>query len=169
MNRELLDQLLKTNPQRTRWEYVNFLLEPYGEFTGRAILSQLYRLKEINEILEHASETSAAVQLAHEQLQITAWLATMSQEEIAQHLAEVEAKDPDYWVQRLGREAAVDMVSTGRISKATLDRAILLDETRYREFARVSNTILQVVGDVTRDVEHEMGIIPPQLPQGEPR
>lgn len=162
MDAERLTELLKKNPQRTRWEFVNFVLEPYGEFQGRAILSQLYRLKEIREVMSMTTE------LAHEQTQIETWLKGFTDGEIDDHLAHVEQQDANYWVQRLGREAAVDIISGGRISKATMEKAVLLDETNYRAFTETCNTIIRVVGDVTRDVERSMGMVP-QLPDGEPQ
>ena len=163
MDSELVKSLIEKYPNRTRWEYVNFVLEPYGEFTGRAILSQLRRLREIELQLP-------ATDLAAERQQIEAWLATFSQGEITEHLDKIEENDSAYWVQRLGREAAVDMVTKGRISKEVLDKAILFDEANYRAFTETCNTIIKVVGDVTRDVEMQMGLMsPPQLPDGEPQ
>ncbi len=168
MNKQTLYKLLKDHSPRSQWEYTNFVLEPYGEFTGRAILSQMQRLAELEDVLDQTVEGSMTIGLAHERDQIARWLDQFSPQEIEQHLMEIESKDADYWVQRLGREAAVDMVCRGRIGESVLSRAILLDEGRYRQFSETCNTILKVVGDVTRDVEEKMGLYP-QLPEGEPR
>lgn len=168
MDAARLVELLKKNPERTRWEYINFILEPYGEFQGRAILSQLYRLKDIEQQLGQTVEGVETIRLEHEQAQINQWLEGFSDGEIEEHLEGLENNDAAYWVQRLGREAAVDMVTRGRISKETLDRAILLNEDDYRAMTETCNTILQVIGNVTREVEDNMGLHP-QLPEGEPQ
>ena len=170
MDAAQLVELLKKHPTRSRWEYVNFVLEPYGEFTGRAILSQLHRLNEINALLAQDTDSSQTIDLTHEQQQIEAWLSTFSQTEMQQHLSDIEGTEAAYWTQRLGREAAVDLLSKGRVSPEVMSRAILLDETNYMEFTKTCTTIGKVINDITMQVEREMGVFNPNnLPQGEPQ
>jgi|AntAceMinimDraft_1070359.scaffolds.fasta_scaffold00700_9 hypothetical protein len=162
MELETVKALTAKYPQRSRWEYVNFVIEPYGEFQGRAILSQLRRLRDLDKLDADDQDVQ------HEIQQVGAWLSQFSQEEITQHLEGMENTESAYWSERLAREAAVDLLSVGKVSKAVMERAVLFDESAYRQFSQTCNTILQVITQVTREVETEMGMHP-QLPEGEPQ
>lgn len=164
MDIELVNKLLEgRNTARSRWEYINFVIEGYGEHQGRALLAQLHRRRDITEI------TNLTPALIDEAAQIDLWLSQYSQAEIQEHLDSIEANESTYWAERLGREAAVDLLTRGRVTKEVMERAILLDEDNYRKFAETSTTIIKVVSEVTREVEQSMGVFPAQLPEGEPQ
>ena len=164
MDIELIKQLLEgRNTARSRWEYINFVIEGYGEHQGRALLAQLQRRREIDDI------PNASSALLDEATQIDRWIAQFSKTEIQELLDGIEGNESQYWTERLGREAAVDLLTRGRVTKEVMERAILLDEDSFRKFVETSTTIIKFVSDVTREVEQQMGVFPAQLPDGEPQ
>ncbi len=144
--------------KQSYWEFVNFVIEPYGEFKGRAILAVLARLREIDQLRANTVDPTHLSEFATETAHLNKWLSQWSEEDIQQHLASIEENEPKYWAQRLGREAAVDLLSTGRVSTQTMSRAVLLSEDDYRTFAETCGSITHVVNTISKEVEQSQGI-----------
>lgn len=156
MDIDLVKRLLAGRHSRqTRWEFINFIIEPYGEFRGRAVLAVLARLREIDSLRANTVEQTILSDLEAEADQLNNWIDQYSQEEIEKLLATVEENEEGYWAQRLGREAAVDLLSQGRVSKETMSRAVLLSEDAYRVFAETCGSIAHVVNSISQEVERE--------------
>ena len=153
---------------QSHWEFVNFIMEAYGEHKGRAALAVLGRRREIDDILTTLTpaQDSLRSDLTAEAGQLDCWLAQYTPEELAQMLDTLEDNEEQYWVERLGREAVVDLMSQGRVSKEVMSRAILLSEDNYRKFVEVSGTIGHVINTISREVESAQGYT---LPENMPR
>jgi hypothetical protein len=157
---------------QSRWEFVNFVLEPYGEFRGRAAQAVLARRRAIADQLEDMALSSAtnrtlAEELAAEAQHLDQWLDQHSPEELAEMLNSLEQHEDDYWPEHLGRKAAVDLISGGRVSSEVMSQAVLLNEDGYRKFTEVCGNITYVINTITREVEAAQGYT--SLPEGQPR
>lgn len=144
------------------WEFINFVIEPYGEFKGRAILSVLSRLSELEQFKNNTVDSALFSEYTAEIAQLTRWISQFSEAEIIKHLDNLEDEEPRYWAERLGREAAVDLLSTGRVSKETMSRAVLLSEDDYRLFAETCGSITHVVNTISKEVEQQQGLSVPE-------
>jgi hypothetical protein len=82
-------------------------------------------------------------------------------------LATIEDQEADYWAERLGREAAVDLMSQGKVSKEVMSRAVLLSEEGYRKFAETCGSISYVISTTSKEVEMSQGYA--TMPEGMPR
>lgn len=153
---------------QSQWEFDNFIMEAYGEHMGRAVLYVLTRLRDITDqsATLAVKDSSRLSDLQAERAQLETWLARWSTEELEQHLATLEQNEEQYWVERLGREAVVDLMTQGRVSKEVMSRAILLSEDNYRRFVEVSGTIGNMVNTISREVEQAQGYT---LPENMPR
>lgn len=153
---------------QSRWEFVNFVLEAYGEHRGRAAQAVLARRRDINELLDTLTYNQSArrSELEAEAVQLDLWLDQFTEAELEDMLNGLEANEEQYWVERLGREAVVDLMTQGRVSRETMSRAILLSEDNYRKFVEVSGTIGNVINTITREVESAQGYT---LPENMPR
>ena len=153
---------------QSQWEYRNFIIEAYGEHTPRAIHDQLARRRAIDDQLNQTpvSQDTLRTELAAEAEQIDQWLGQWTPEELAQQLEQLEAGEEAYWVEVLAREAVVDMLTTGRVGRSVMSRAILFSEENYRKFVELSGTIGNFVNTITQEVERTQGH---QLPENLPR
>lgn len=154
--------------RQSQWEFTNFVLEAYGEHQPRAVQDLLVRRRAIEDQLNSlpvARDTERS-ELIAEQQQLDQWLDQWTAEELAQQLDQLEAGEEAYWVERLGREAVVDMMTTGRVSKETMSRAVLLSEENYRKFVETSGTIGSFINAITQEVEQAQGL---SLPENLPR
>ncbi len=143
--------------KQSYWEFINFVIEPYGEFKGRAILAVLARLRELDQLRANTADATHLAEITAESAQLNKWMDQWSEEDIRKHLASIEEEEPKYWAQRLGREAAVDLLSTGRVSTPTMTRAVLLSENDYKVFAETCGSITHVVNTISREVEEAQG------------
>lgn len=153
---------------QSQWEFDNFVIENYGEHRARAVHDLLVRLREIDDqmaLLTPAMATRAS-DLAAERQQIETWLGRWSVEELEHELAQMEQQEERYWVERLGRQAVIDLLTQGRVSRETMTRAILLSEENYRRFVEVSGTIGRAVDTITREVEQaQESALPENMPR----
>lgn len=157
---------------RTQWEFVNFVLEEQGSHQPRQVLAQLTRLRDINDQLgnipgDGGMNLSLREDLIAEKGQISAWLDQFTEEELSAHLEGLEAGEAEYWPEYLGRQAAIDLLSTGHVSREVIARAVLFSEEDYRKFATVCANISHVINTVSREIDHQMGY--GNLPEGQPR
>ena len=153
--------------KQTRWEFVNFVLEEHGEFKGRAAQAVLARRRQLHELLSHTAQDSLRTDLVNEAAQLDAWLDQHTESELAAMLATIEDQEADYWAERLGREAAVDLMSQGKVSKEVMTRAVLLSEEGYRKFAETCGSISYVISTTSKEVEMSQGYA--TKPEGMPR
>jgi hypothetical protein len=155
--------------RQSQWEFSNFVMEPYGEYQGRAALAVLTRRRDITDTLDRTPERqrSLRVDLVNELAQLDQWLDQYTEQELAEQLATIEANEEMYWAERLGREAAVDLLTQGRVSKEVMTRAVLLSEESYRKFAETCGHIGHTISSISREVEQEQGYA--SLPEGMPR
>ena len=168
MDMTIVTRLLSSQcTKQTRWEFVNFVLEEHGEFQGRAAQAVLARRRQIYELLGHTAQDSIRVDLANEAAQLDEWLAQHTEQQLADMLATIEDQEADYWAERLGREAAVDIMSQGRVSKEVMTRAVLLSEEGYCKFAETCGSITNVIASTSREVELAQGFA--AMPEGMPR
>ncbi len=158
MDIDVVRRLLSNRHSRqTRWEFINFIVEPYGEFKGRAVLAALARLRELDEIISRTNEQHILSDLSAEAEQLHNWLDQFTESQIKELLDGIEDQEEQYWAQRLGREAAIDLLSQGRVSKETMSRAVLLSEDAYRSFAETCGNIAHVVNTISQEVERQQG------------
>lgn len=163
--RQLLDGRCE---YQSAWEFKNFVLEAYGEHQPRAVHDMLCKRRSLEDQLNRlpVQEDSLRGNLIAEMRQVNDWLDQWTPEQLAEQLDKFEAGEEQYWVERLGREAVVDLMTQGRVGKETMSRAILLSEDNYRKFVEVSGTIGHVINTISREVESAQGHT---LPENMPR
>lgn len=173
MDKQVVRKLLQGRCTRqSRWEFVNFVLEGYGDYQGRAALAVLTRRREIADLLEDISLTSAAslteqTELTAEAAQLDQWLDQFGEAELESMLDGIEANEQEYWVERLGREAAVDLFISQRVSKDVMFKAVLLPEEQFRKFIEICGNIGHTINTVSQEVEQAQGYS--VLPEGQPK
>ena len=154
---------------QSQWEFTNFIMEPYGEYQGRAALAVLTRRRDITDALAHTPETmiSQRMDMVNELAYLDQWLDQYTEQQLGDMLDTIEDNEANYWAERLGREAAVDLLTLGKTSKEVMGRAVLLSEEGYRKFAETCGHIGHTISSISREVEQEQGYT--SLPEGMPR
>jgi len=168
MDIKTINTLLSSHcTHQSQWEFENFFLEQQGEFPGRRAQSVLMRRRELIQLMALTSSPHLYQDMVNEAAQLDQWLEARGAQQLAQDLDSMAAEEAEYWPQRLGREAAVDLLSRGRVSKEVMTRAVLLSEEGYAKFAETCGSITHVITQASREVEQAQGYA--TMPEGMPR
>ena len=168
MDTKTINTLLAAHCTRqSQWEFENFFLEQQGEFRGRRAQAVLTRRRTLAQLLALPTAADQRQDMVNEVRQLDQWLEEQGHDQLALDLASLEAEEAEYWPQRLGREAAVDLMSLGRVSKEVMTRAVLLSEEGYRKFAETCGSVSYVITEASREVEQSQGYA--TMPEGMPR
>jgi hypothetical protein len=110
---------------------------------------------------------SQRMDMVNELAYLDQWLDQYTEQQLGDMLDTIEDNEANYWAERLGREAAVDLLTLGKTSKEVMGRAVLLSEEGYRKFAETCGHIGHTISSISREVEQEQGYT--SLPEGMPR
>ena len=165
--RELLQPV---STERSAWEYKHFVLERTAANWPRQVVTQLKELRTILDLQHDLSmgAWTAASQTRRDELdkqkaQVEAWLAQYNDEEIREAIADYEDAEAAYWPQELGRRAAIDMLSTGKISQAVTEMALLLEEDAFREYVQTCGDIASAATVTSQEVAEAS--LPEEMPR----
>jgi len=169
---QIRDLLKATSTERSNWEYKHFFLERTAANWPRQVVGQLKELRRILDRrgdLERAQWSSAnqteREELEKQQIQVETWLQQFTTDEIKEAVNDYEHAEAEYWPTELGRRAAIDILSSGRISKEVTELALLLEEEDFRTYVRVCGDLASAATMVSKDVEAEVNALPEELPR----
>jgi hypothetical protein len=171
MELEQIKELLATvSTERSNWEYQHFFLERTAANWPRQVVGQLKELRRIIDLkhdLECAQWSSQNQTLRNEltkqEVQVNAWINQYTSDEIKEAVADYENAEAEYWPSELGRRAAIDMLSTGRISKEVTELALLLEENDFRTYVKVCGDLASAATVVSQEVQAES--LPEEMPR----
>jgi len=167
--RELLKDV---STERSDWEYKNFVLERTAANWPRQVVTQL---NDLRNILDRRHDLEMAAwsaenqtrrnELDKQQNQIESWLKQFTDEEIKEAVADYEHAEAEYWPVELGRRAAIDMLSSGRISKEVTELALLLPEEGFKIYVKTCGDLASAATILSKEVEAEANQTPGELPR----
>jgi hypothetical protein len=167
---QIKDLLAATSTERSNWEYQHFFLERTAANWPRQVVGQLKELRRIIDLkhdLECDKWTSQnqtlREELTKQQTQVENWLKQYTDDEIKEAVNDYENAEAEYWPSELGRRAAIDMLSTGKISKEVTELALLLEENDFRTYVRVCGDLASAATIVSQEVESAS--LPSEMPR----
>jgi hypothetical protein len=171
MELEQINELLATvSTERSNWEYQHFFLERTAANWPRQVVGQLKELRRIIDLkhdLERAQWSSQNQTLRNEltkqEVQVETWLKQYTADEIKEAVGDYENAEAEYWPSELGRRAAIDILSTGKISKEVTELALLLEETDFRTYVKVCGDLASAATLVSQEVQAES--LPEEMPR----
>lgn len=180
MNIEQITEILnKVQTERSDYEFENFFLESYPT-PAKRIVAVLQEIENIhadrldlqaemtntNKQGEKIKTLRKLKNLESRYTQLMLWLETVDQEEIKNISTNINAEESEYWVNHLGRTAAIEILTIGRSSKATMDMMACLPVDAFEDAVRIcvryANLIKQTTETVEAKLSNEMGGLPYQ-------
>jgi hypothetical protein len=176
---QITEILNNVQADRSDYEFENFFLESYPT-PAKKLLAVLQEVENIYaERLDLQAELvdtnkpgtkiklrRSLKNLDHRYNQLISWLDTIDQEALASISADINAQEPEYWVNHLGRNAAIELLTLGRSSKATMDMMACLPVDAFEDAVRIcvryANLIKQTTETVEAKLSNEMGGLPYQ-------
>lgn len=170
---EILDELPLGN---TEYEFENFCLETIPT-TSRQLVSMMLEIEDLyaeKQRLESELSSKAPKQQIKEWEKIRinrslkiveqkleqryAWYQKMEPVVKKATLAEYERQEHDYWSNYLGRQAALEILTTGRTSKETMEKMASLPIESFEDAVSICIRFANLVKDTTAVVESSTGI-----------
>ena len=87
--------------------------------------------------------------------QIDTILSNFNEEQVVQTLSNFEAEEGQYWAAHLGKVAAIETLTQGRASTATLDKLALLPIEDFKNSVIITNRIMEYIRSTTARIEQE--------------
>lgn len=153
-------KLLKNVPiGRTQYEFDNFVVGASNSAARqvRDLLVEKEELeRQVSEFGVEAAGSRYADDVNKRLAQIDSFLGQFDEEQLANVLDNLEAEEGDHWAETLGRAAAIEVLTTDKISQETLTKMALLPIEDYTKSVEVSNRIIQYIKQTTSQIERDM-------------
>lgn len=158
----------------TKFEFENFFLEshptPARQLTAvmleiENVYAQITRLKkDLSQGVAHYTNVPHKPIEYHRQLAIltqkytllTTWYNKINSQMRTAILKEYESQEEDYWANYLGRQAALELLSLGRVSKETMDKMSSLPVNAFEDTVRICTRYASLIKNTTQIVEDSM-------------
>jgi hypothetical protein len=89
---------------------------------------------------------------------LTTWLDNYDAEKLCQEVSNWEDKELNYWIDTLGKTAAIEIISVGVISKATVEKMTMLPEEGYVKATQLCVKLANAIKSATVKAEEAIGI-----------
>jgi Lon protease-like protein len=73
-------------------------------------------------------------------------------------IADIETSEEEYWVQRLARLAAIDILTIGKVQPEHMNYMASLSDTAFTLCVKHTATLAKTLNDQVREVEAELSI-----------
>jgi hypothetical protein len=90
--------------------------------------------------------------------QLTAWYDRIDPKMREEILGSFELEEPEYWSNRLGRQAAIELLTLGKTTPETMDKMAALPEETFENAVRICVRYASMIKEVTTKVETSLGI-----------
>lgn len=155
----------------SRYEFENFLLESQPTMARQlaAVMAEIEslhaKLTSLDEPLSFGENGSQKIAIRRERSSnqkrydmLVEWISRFSKDDRRKILSSYDKEEGDYWANYLGRQAALEILTTGKASKDTMDKMSSLPVADFEEAVRICVRYAKLITDTTAMVEGSMGI-----------
>lgn len=90
--------------------------------------------------------------------QMTAWYEGIDPNMREEILGCFELEEPEYWANRIGRQAAIELLTIGKTTPETMDKMSALPEETFENAVRICVRYASMIKEVTAKVETSLGV-----------
>ena len=146
---------------RSSFEYKNFSSST-GVSYPRFIIETLNRIRKIDSDLEIATRTFEKACLVDERRQLEEFLRNEDQTKLEIALSTWEDAEQEYWVNQLGKVAALEILTMGKPSLETVTKMAQLPEELYITATQICVKLANAVKQATVKAEESIGVFEPE-------
>lgn len=129
-----------------------------GVAYSRFIVETINRVRQIDSDLNEKNSIFSSNTLTAERNRLMTFLEEEGADNIESAVLNFEELEKQYWVSTLGKRAAVEILSAGKISVETMDKMIRLPEDLYIKATQICVKLANAVDATTRQAEEDVGI-----------
>lgn len=154
-------------------EFSNFQQENFQSSSAsgyaRYIIGLINRHRKITSDLEAENKTFESQILIEERNKIVAILSAQDQEKMVAAVANWEKYEAEYWVDTLGKIAAIEILTQGSTSYDTMMKMVKLPEDLYIRATQICVKLANTVKEATVTAEEAIGVNVPFDDELEPK
>lgn len=140
----------------SKFEQENFLAQT-GSAYSRSVIELINRVRKIDSDLESETTTFEKQLLTEEKNKIVEFLDFQDQEALTSAVNHWEEAEKDYWVNLLGKQAAIELLTFGRPSVETMTKMVKLPEDLYIKSTQICVRLANAIKAATTAAEEEIG------------
>lgn len=129
-----------------------------GVSRPRYILSVINRIRKIDSDLEQEQRTFETKCLLEEKEYLVNFIKGQPESEISSTLTNWQIMEEEYWIDNLGKIAAIELLTIGKPSLETMTKMVKLPEDAYIKATQICVKLANAIKEATMTAEREIGI-----------
>lgn len=135
-----------------------------GSAYSRSIIEIINKIRKIDSDLEQETRTFEKQCLEEEKTKLLKVLEQQDSTTLAAAIDNWQESEEDYWVNLLGKQAAIELLTFGRLTVETMSKMVKLPEELYIRSTQMCVKLANAIKSATAAAEEEIGVSNP-VPQ----
>lgn len=154
-----LDVIIEKCPFSTlsKFEMENFNVQT-GPAFARSTIEIINRIRKIDSELKTTVGEFEKNCKNEEKEKLTQYLQNLDPIQLENTVTEWEATEREYWVNTLGKQAAIEILTVGRPSLETMSKMVRLPEDLYIKATQICVRLANAIKETTAFAEEEVGV-----------
>jgi len=144
----------------------DFEQENFNNFTGssysRSVIETINKIRKIDSDLETETRTFEKRCLEEEKSKLLGILDAQDIDTLTDSVNNWQQSEEDYWVNLLGKQAAIELLTFGRPTIETMSKMVKLPEDLYIKSTQICVRLANAIKTATASAELEIGISAPE-------
>jgi hypothetical protein len=124
----------------------------------RYIVSVVNRIRKIDSDLEQENRTFETNCLLEEKDYLINFIKDLPESEVSSTLKNWQITEEEYWIDNLGKIAAIELLTIGKPSLETMTKMVKLPEDAYIKATQICVKLANAIKEATMTAEKEIGI-----------
>jgi len=136
-----------------------------GSAYARFIIDTINRVRKIDSDLETETRTFEKKCLDEEKSKLLQILDQQDTTKLTNVVTDWQSTEQDYWVNFLGKQAAIELLTFGRPTVETMSKMVKLPEELYIKATQICVKLANAIKSATTSAEEEIGVVnTPSIP-----
>jgi len=153
---------------QSEFELTNFSVST-GVSYPRFIINTINRIRKIDSDLESEKRTFERNVLLEEKQQLEDFLSKQDTNKVETSLKNWQGIEQEYWVNYLGKIAAIEILTSGKPSAETMDKMVKLPEDAYITSTQICVKLANAIREATVKAEEAVGVFKNQENSNAPK
>lgn len=143
---------------QSEFEIENFNSQ-IGSAYSRFIIDTINKVRKINSDLEIETRTFEKKCLEEEKTKLLQILDQQDIDKLTNAVNNWQSAEKDYWVNFLGKQAAIELLTFGRPTVETMGKMVKLPEELYIKATQICVQLANAIKSATTSAEEEIGVV----------
>lgn len=141
----------------------SFEQEHFGSTTGagyaRYVIGIINRIRKLESDLETETRNFERNLMSDERNSLYEYLESQDPNILRNTVDSWEQVEREYWVNTLGKQAAIELITLGRTSQETMSKMVRLPEDLYIKVTQICVRLANTIKETTVRAEQEIGVV----------